>query len=268
MKNRKVLISGAGVAGPCLAFWLLRYGCDPVAIERAPKLRAGGYIVDFWGLGFDIAEKMGLLPALQSEGYRIEELRFEDAHRHRTGGFNVCVFQHLLHNRFLSILRSDLARLLYEALEGRVRKMFGDTVVGIEPDGEAVRVSFEPAPAERFDLVIGAGGLHSPIRTLVFGPEDHYERYLGYHAASFSVANYPHRDPGAYVSYAAAGRQASRYSLRGGRTVFLLVFASDRKLRLGHHGWHWLAMRVLVRPCWRVRGLRWPCSGPTLWPAN
>jgi 2-polyprenyl-6-methoxyphenol hydroxylase-like FAD-dependent oxidoreductase len=64
MKNRKVLISGTGVAGPCLAFWLAR----PVLIERAPKLRSGGYIIDFWGLGFDIVEKMGLLPALQREG--------------------------------------------------------------------------------------------------------------------------------------------------------------------------------------------------------
>jgi 2-polyprenyl-6-methoxyphenol hydroxylase-like FAD-dependent oxidoreductase len=75
MKNLKVLISGTGVAGPCLAFWLARYGFQPVLIERAPKLRSGGYLIDFWGLGFDIAEKMGLLPALQREGYRIEEVR-------------------------------------------------------------------------------------------------------------------------------------------------------------------------------------------------
>jgi len=81
-------------------------------IERAPNLRSSGYIVDFWGLGFDIAEKMGLLPALQRQGYRIEELRFEDADGRRTGGINVSVFRQMLRNRFLSILRSDLARLL------------------------------------------------------------------------------------------------------------------------------------------------------------
>lgn len=119
MKNRKVLISGTRVAGPCLAFWLARYGFEPVLIERAPKLRSGGYIIDFWGLGFDIAEKMGLLPALRREGYRIEELRFEDAYGCRTGGLNMRVFQQLLHNRFVSILRSDLAGLLYESLEGK-----------------------------------------------------------------------------------------------------------------------------------------------------
>ena len=112
VKNRKILISGAGVAGPCLAFWLSQYGFEPVLIERAPNLRSSGYIVDFWGLGFDIAEKMGLLPALQRQGYRIEELRFEDADGRRTGGINVSVFRQMLRNRFLSILRSDLARLL------------------------------------------------------------------------------------------------------------------------------------------------------------
>jgi 2-polyprenyl-6-methoxyphenol hydroxylase-like FAD-dependent oxidoreductase len=97
-----------------------------------------------------------------------------------------------------------------------------------------VRVSFERAAVEHFDLVIGAGGLHSSVRTLCFGPEDQYERYLGYYAASFSSANYRHREECAYVSYAAPGRQGSRYSLRDGRAVFLLVFASDRKLGLAH----------------------------------
>jgi 2-polyprenyl-6-methoxyphenol hydroxylase-like FAD-dependent oxidoreductase len=235
MKNRKVLISGVGVAGPCLAYWLSRYGFEPVLLERAPKLRSGGYIIDFWGLGFEIADKMGLVPALRHEGYRIEELRFEDARGRRTGGFDVRVFERLLQNRFVSILRSDLARLLYESLEGRVRTIFGDTVIRVEEEESDVRVTFEQAPTERFDLVIGAGGLHSPIRRLVFGPEDLYERYLGYYAASFSAEDYPHRDPRAYVSYAAPGRQVSRYSLRDGRTVFLLVFASDHRLRLEHH---------------------------------
>jgi 2-polyprenyl-6-methoxyphenol hydroxylase-like FAD-dependent oxidoreductase len=100
MSKQKVLVSGAGVAGPCLAFWLLRYGFEPVLIERAPALRSGGYIVDFWGLGFDIAEKMGLLPALERSGYRIEEVRIEDAEGHRSGGFKVRAFRQVLQGRF------------------------------------------------------------------------------------------------------------------------------------------------------------------------
>ena len=80
MTNRRILISGAGIAGPCLAYWLLKYGFEPVLIERAPALRTGGYIVDFWGLGFDVAERMELLPALRRVGYQIDEVRIVDAH--------------------------------------------------------------------------------------------------------------------------------------------------------------------------------------------
>jgi 2-polyprenyl-6-methoxyphenol hydroxylase-like FAD-dependent oxidoreductase len=234
MSKQKVLISGAGVAGPCLAFWLLRYGFEPVLIEHAPTLRGGGYIVDFWGLGLDIAEKMGLLPALERVGYRIEEVRIEDAAGHRSGGFKVRAFRQVLRDRYLSIMRSDLAGLIYRSLEGRVRTLFGDTVTRIEQDDEAVHVRFAHAPSERFDLVVGAGGLHSPVRTLAFGPEERYENYLGYYAAAFSVERYPHRNPSAYVTLAAPGRQISRYSLRGDRTVFFVTFASDKKLPVAH----------------------------------
>lgn len=140
MNNRKVLISSVGVVGPCLAYWLLRYGFETVLIERAPSLRTGGYIIDFWGRGFDIAEMMGLLPALQREGYRIDEIRIEDTQGRRTGGFNVRAVQEVLRGRFPSILRSDLARLIYESLEGKVRTIFGDTVKAIEQEGDAVLV--------------------------------------------------------------------------------------------------------------------------------
>lgn len=235
MKNRKILICGAGIAGPCLAYWLLQHGFEPVLVERAPALRTGGYIVDFWGLGFDVAERMGLVPALRHEGYAIDEVRIVDDRGRRTGGFSARALQTVMGERYLSILRSDLAKLIYGSLEGRVRTLFGDTVIAIEQDEESARVSFRHAPAERFDLVIGAGGLHSPVRNLAFGPEERFERYLGYYVASFSVEGYPHRDPHAYVSYAAPGRQVSRYSLRGDRTVFFFVFAKDRPLPVGPH---------------------------------
>jgi 2-polyprenyl-6-methoxyphenol hydroxylase-like FAD-dependent oxidoreductase len=88
MKNQKILVCGAGIAGPCIAHWLLRYGFGPVLVERAPALRTGGYIVDFWGLGFEVADKMGLLPALRRGGYPIDEVRIVDAKGRRTGGFN------------------------------------------------------------------------------------------------------------------------------------------------------------------------------------
>jgi 2-polyprenyl-6-methoxyphenol hydroxylase-like FAD-dependent oxidoreductase len=234
LKNKRILICGAGIAGPTLAYWLQHYGFEPTLIERAPALRSGGYIIDFWGLGFDVAEKMGLLPELRRVGYAINEVRIVGDRGKRTGGFNARAPQPALGD-YVTILRSDLSRLIYESLGGVVRTIFGDTIRAIEQDDKGVRVTYEHAPVERFDLVIGAGGLHSPVRGLAFGPEGRYEKFLGYYAASFSAQGFPHKDQGAFVSYAAPGRQVSRYALRGNRTAFLFVFASDRKLSVGSH---------------------------------
>jgi 2-polyprenyl-6-methoxyphenol hydroxylase-like FAD-dependent oxidoreductase len=245
MKNQKILISGAGIAGPCLAYWLLRRGFEPVLVERAPAPRSGGYIIDFWGLGFDVAEKMGLVPALRHRGYAIDEFRIVDENGRTAGEFSAHAVQTVIGNRYVSILRSDLAKLLYNALGGQVQTLFDDTVTAVEQDEKSVRVAFHHAPTERFDLVIGAGGLHSPVRNLVFGPDGWYEKYLGYYVASFSVEGYPRRDPHAYLSFAAPGRQVSRYSLRGDRTVFFFVFAKDTRLPVSPH--HAQAQKEVLR---------------------
>jgi 2-polyprenyl-6-methoxyphenol hydroxylase-like FAD-dependent oxidoreductase len=235
LENQKILICGAGIAGPTMAYWLQQYGFEPTLIERAPALREGGYIIDFWGLGFDVAEKMRLLPALKNDGYEIEEVRLVNEQGKRIGGFSAHAFQSMLGERYLSILRSDLAKRIYESLGGRVTTTFGDSITAIEQDDDGVRVAFKHAAPERFDLVIGAGGLHSPVRKLVFGPEGQFEKYLGYYAASFSIDGCPPRDPRAYVSYAAPGRQVSRYSLRGDRAVFFFVFSRETKLLVGQY---------------------------------
>lgn len=125
--------------------------------------------------------------------------------------------------------------MIYQSLNNEVRTIFGDTVTAIADDERAARVSFRHAPPETFDLVIGAGGLHSPVRHLVFGPEERFEKYLGYYVASFTVTGYPKYDAHAYVSYAAPGRQVSRYTLRDDRTVFFFVFAEDQKLSISPH---------------------------------
>ena len=225
VKNPKILISGAGIAGPTLAYWLQRSGFEPTLIERAPALREGGYIIDFWGRGVDVAEKMDLLPALRQNGYEIEDVRLVDRRGRRVGGFSWRAFRSTLGDRYLSILRGDLSRFIYEALGGRVRTIFGDRITAIRQEDDGVSVAFAHAAAERFDLVIGAGGLHSPVRALVFGPDDRYQTYLGYDTASFSIEGYPRRDPRSYVSFAAPARQVTRYSLRDDRTVFFFVFS-------------------------------------------
>jgi 2-polyprenyl-6-methoxyphenol hydroxylase-like FAD-dependent oxidoreductase len=206
MKNRKVLISGAGIAGSTLAYWLLRWGFEPTLIDRAPSPRPGGYMIDFWGLGYDVAERMNLLPVLLSDGYRIDELQLVDTHGAKVGGFDGRIFRSATDNRLVSLLRADLARRLYATVEGKVETMFSDSVRTLSEDNGGVDVTFERSKSRRFDLVVGADGLHSAVRPAAFGQAGAYERYLGYCAAAFSMAGYPYRNEGVYVAVRGADR--------------------------------------------------------------
>jgi len=225
MKNREVLISGAGVAGPTLAYWLLQNGMKPVIVERSPAFRAGGYIVDFWGVGFDVAERMGLVPELEALGYRNDFAIFVDRKGRRRSGIGGETLRRVLGDRFLSILRGDLALLIYQKLEGGVETIFGDEVTDIVPQKDSVRVDFRRSPARTFELVIGADGLHSGVRRAAFGKKAGSTRYLGYHAAVFITEGYSRRDEHTYLSFALPGRQVSRFTLRDGKTGFLFVFS-------------------------------------------
>jgi len=108
MKGRSVLISGVGIAGPALAYWLLRCGFEPTLVEQAPSLRDDGYVIDFWGIGYDIVERMGLLPAVLDAGYSVREVRIVDDSGGRVGGFDASVFREAAHGRYTSLPRARL----------------------------------------------------------------------------------------------------------------------------------------------------------------
>jgi 2-polyprenyl-6-methoxyphenol hydroxylase-like FAD-dependent oxidoreductase len=223
----KILISGAGVAGPTLAWWLARSNHEVTLLERAPTLRTGGYVIDFWGAGYDIAERMGILPHILEQGYQVQEVRLVDRAGETVGGFSTDVFARATGGRFTSIRRSDLARTIFDGLDGRVEALFGDSVAAIDDRGDCVRVEFERADARDVDLVIGADGLHSRVRSMVFGSERDLEVPLGYHVAAFEVDGYRPRDELVYVTYAVPGRQLSRFAMRDDRTLFLAVFRDE-----------------------------------------
>jgi 2-polyprenyl-6-methoxyphenol hydroxylase-like FAD-dependent oxidoreductase len=234
-RAKSVLISGAGIGGPTLAYWLERYGFDVTLVELAPQPRMGGYVIDFWGLGYDVAERMGLVPALARTGYQIKELRFVDERGRRTGGFGVDIFRRLAGGRYVSLPRSVLARLIYETIASRCAFVFGDSITGLSQTEDGVDVSFAHAPSRRFDLVIGADGLHSAVRRLAFGKEERFEKYLGYAVAAFEVEGYRPRDEDVYVSYSLPGKQAARFAMRNDKTLFLFVFSADRPPSAGPH---------------------------------
>lgn len=223
----RIAINGAGVAGPTLAYWLRKTGHEVTLIELSPRLRSGGYVIDFWGLGYDIAEKMGLIPRIRSLGYQVREVRFVNGKGRKNGGFAVDAFSRLTNDRFTSVRRSDLAATIYGALDTGVETLFGDTIARLEDLGDRVRVEFAHAAPRDFDLVVGAGGLHSPVRNLHFGDESHFEVSLGYHVAAFEVDGYERRDDLVYVSHSVPGRQISRFSMRDDKTLFLFVFRDE-----------------------------------------
>jgi 2-polyprenyl-6-methoxyphenol hydroxylase-like FAD-dependent oxidoreductase len=227
MAGRDILISGAGIAGPALAHCLLRQGFVPTLVERAPALRQGGYMIDFWGVGYDVAERMGLLPRLMEVGYRMGEIVFVDGKGRRVSGFGGKALRRSIGERFISLQRGDLARAIYDRLQGRVETIFGDCVQTIVERGDKLAITFEKSPPRYFDLAIGADGLHSAVRRIAFGPETSFRKYLGYWTGSFVADGYPHRTENAYVSRAAPGRQMSRYALKDGRSAFFFVFTQQ-----------------------------------------
>ncbi len=222
----RIGINGTGVAGPTLAYWLRRAGYEPVLFEKAPALRTGGYLIDFWGLGYEIAERMGIVQALRERCYLIERMQMVDAGGRDEASLDVTPMRELLKGRFISLARADLAAALFGACEG-IPAHFGVCITGIEQVGEGVIATLSDGRKERFDLVIGADGLHSQVRELEFGPEAQFETFLDCYVAAFRFSGYPHRDELTYVSHTVPKRQVARVSLRNDETLVLLVCRAE-----------------------------------------
>src|SRR5215472_16603853 len=170
-KNTTILISGASIAGPALAYWLKRYGFTPTVIERAPHLRAGGYPIDVRYEAVPIAQRMGMWPRLQEEKTNFEEIAFVDDRNRCIGRVNGQALRQTFDLEVVENMRGDLAKVLYERTRDEVEYCFGDSIQALEQDEDGVDVTFERGGSRRFDLVVGADGLHSIVRTLVFGDE-------------------------------------------------------------------------------------------------
>lgn len=229
MTNRNILISGAGIAGTTLAFWLKKFGFHPTIIEVAPALRSGGYAIDFMGVGYDVAEKMDLIAELSKAEIDFSKLILVDKNDRERGSMNYRKIKQMLKGRALTLLRSDLARTIYNSLDSEVEMIFDNTIRQIDQDDKKVAVTLRDGTKRNFDLLIGADGLHSNVRKLVFGNEAEFEKYFGYYTSSYTLDNFSIGSR-AFSMYNVPFKQVAVYSNHENKTTTFFIFASAQKL--------------------------------------
>jgi 2-polyprenyl-6-methoxyphenol hydroxylase-like FAD-dependent oxidoreductase len=214
MENANVLISGGGIAGPALAYWLRAYGFNVTVVERAPAPRPGGQAVDLRGAGRTVIDRMGLLDQVRSVSLDQKGIACVNAAGRLTARMPTDLFGGEGIVSEIEVLRGDLAEVLYAATLPGVEYIFDDSISGLDQDEDGVTVTFEQAPPRRFGLVVGADGLHSVVRRLAFGPEADCVRPIGCYTAWFTVPSHYELD-GWFLMYNAPGGLVA--SMRPGR---------------------------------------------------
>ncbi|WP_188190115.1 FAD-dependent monooxygenase [Nonomuraea sp. SYSU D8015] len=238
----KALVCGAGIAGLTLAWHLESAGWEVELVERAPAFRDGGYMIDFYGPGFDVAEQMGLSARLEAARYQVDELSYVDRSGRRTSRLKLTSGL----ERVVSLPRGDLARAVAD--EVRAPITYGATVESVEQDAEGVSLRLTDGTSRRVDLLAGADGTRSRVRELVFG--DVAPRYLGHQVAAYVVddAELSARLGTRYRMLTEPGLMAGAYALRGGRIALLFLRrepdpalpadpAAALRRHYGHLGW-------------------------------
>ncbi|WP_374024969.1 FAD-binding protein [Mycobacterium sp. HNNTM2301] len=229
-----VLISGASVAGMTTAYWLTQHGCSVAVVERSLGLRRGGQAIDVRGPALTVLERMSLRGAADGLRTRIRGASVVDRDGNElsrdtestpTGG--------VIDSPDIELLRDDLIELLYDATKLGVEYLFYDSIAALDDDGTAVTATFDRGDVRRFDLVIGADGLHSNVRGLVFGPEEQFIERLGTHAAIFTVPNFLDLDYWQTWHYGDS-TMAGVYSARNNTEARAMLGFMDPDLRIDY----------------------------------
>jgi 2-polyprenyl-6-methoxyphenol hydroxylase-like FAD-dependent oxidoreductase len=215
MNKERVLISGASIAGPAMAYWLHRYGFGVTVVEKADTIRPGGQAVDFKGpIHHTVLDRMGIL-----DDVKAADVPNRDGILVNAKGTKVGTVPGEFAGGEINVPRGDLATILYQLTADKVKYIFGDSITSLTDTDTGVDIEFVHAPAETFDLVIGADGMHSNVRSLVLGPESNYVHHLGYY---YVQADLDTGDDD--MMYNEPGRMAA---IGGSKAPAFFIFASD-----------------------------------------
>lgn len=234
INNKNILISGAGISGLTLAYWLHHWGFSPTIIEKRPNLDQRGYMIDFYGSGFDVAEKMNLLKELQekSSQYPMKKVTFVDRHGKPCATLDVEELRNLLHQRYFPIMRGDLETTIYESVKDHVPVRFGMRIDKLQNLPDSVAVELSDGSHQIYDLVIGADGIHSNVRRLIWGDESQFDRFLGFYVACSVIEDF-FGTPNTFLGHLEPNVQASVYSIGGEQLATFFAFRSEK---LNIHG--------------------------------
>lgn len=228
MKNGDILISGASIAGPALAYWLSRHGFTPTVVERAQAPRDGGYAIDIRGAALDVTERMGILAEVRRASTNTRGMSYVNSANKPVASMGADLLGGSGVVAEVEVLRGDLTRILYTATQRDTEYIFDDSITTISQGDEGIRVTFERGEPRTFDLVVGADGLHSKVRALAFCDESRFIRDLGYYVAIFSTANHLGLDHW-QLFYNVPGKLAGIYSARqNNEAKAVFYFASPR----------------------------------------
>ncbi len=182
--SRKVLISGASIAGPTLAFWLIKYGFEVTVVERSKSLRLGGQNLDVRGAGRAIARLMGIEEEILAANTGEIGLQFVDKNNNVKAAFPSDGAGSFTSEA--EILRGDLVNILYQKTKDAVKFIFGKYITSVDQDNDSVKVTFSDGETEVYDLLIAADGVRSTTRQLIFGNEPEV-KFMGLYNAWYTI---------------------------------------------------------------------------------
>ncbi len=226
IENKNILISGASIAGPALAWWLKHYGFNVTVVEKAPFIRKGGYRIDVRGIAVKVATRMNVMDDIRKSGTNLKGSSFVNSVGKRIVNFDDPSLFGMRQKDDAEIMRGDLAHILYQATKNDAEYIFNDSIDNMVQTDEGVTVTFRHSTPRNYDLVIGADGLRSNVRNLAFGPDDGRVKNFGYYLVVFTIPNHLQLNLWE-LSYLSPGRAINVYSLDNNETSVFLMFSSD-----------------------------------------